>query len=275
MCCIIDIIPYVALPTIPAGISENCRDFLLKTLAFDYNERPSAKELLEHPYIKGNPHCKYVKTQIFVDVSYVKAQTFTDSHSHSESKVFTSRDLRSEHSQANFESQLPQRPERRKTFVINVTPKQDDQEQSLPRTQTLDPKGFKGTISLDVRRSADVNLDPQEKVDNAEDNSLRFSHNGLKQSRNIERDRYNTSPHMFGVESSEFEVSQLKNPSKSLVEEEQKQDIGQQKRMAELRKWEEEMRKELDNVTSQSSMSSLKSVVQQSDLTYRAEVVNT
>ena len=36
----------------PYDISENCRDFLYKTLKFNSKDRHNAVQLLEHPFIK-------------------------------------------------------------------------------------------------------------------------------------------------------------------------------------------------------------------------------
>lgn len=42
---------YNEIPPIPGDISKNCKDFLLKCLEKDPKNRPSAAELLEHPFI--------------------------------------------------------------------------------------------------------------------------------------------------------------------------------------------------------------------------------
>lgn len=40
-------------PTFPSEVSESCRDFLYKTLKFKPEDRPTALDLLEHPFVKG------------------------------------------------------------------------------------------------------------------------------------------------------------------------------------------------------------------------------
>ena len=38
----------------PHEISENCRDFLYKTLKFNPEDRPNVVQLLTHPFIKDS-----------------------------------------------------------------------------------------------------------------------------------------------------------------------------------------------------------------------------
>jgi mitogen-activated protein kinase kinase kinase len=40
-----------AKPTIPSDISADAQDFLLKTFDLDYEARPDAGELLQHPWV--------------------------------------------------------------------------------------------------------------------------------------------------------------------------------------------------------------------------------
>ena len=42
-----------AKPALPDDISQDCIDFLNATFELDYNNRPSADELLQHPFITG------------------------------------------------------------------------------------------------------------------------------------------------------------------------------------------------------------------------------
>lgn len=42
---------YNETPVIPSNISENCKDFLVKCLQRDCNLRPTAQELLKHPFV--------------------------------------------------------------------------------------------------------------------------------------------------------------------------------------------------------------------------------
>jgi len=41
-------------PNIPNELSENCRDFLMKTFQFNPEDRPTAADLLEHPFVRGD-----------------------------------------------------------------------------------------------------------------------------------------------------------------------------------------------------------------------------
>jgi len=43
----------IAPPNIPNELSENCRDFLMKTFQFNPEDRPTAADLLEHPFVRG------------------------------------------------------------------------------------------------------------------------------------------------------------------------------------------------------------------------------
>ena len=39
------------LPPIPERLSSECKDFILKCLVRDYEKRPTAEELLSHPWL--------------------------------------------------------------------------------------------------------------------------------------------------------------------------------------------------------------------------------
>lgn len=43
------------LPTIPNTLSRDAQDFILKCLQVNPDNRPSAAQLLEHPYVKKQP----------------------------------------------------------------------------------------------------------------------------------------------------------------------------------------------------------------------------
>jgi len=42
-----------APPVFPSDISEQCRDFLTKAFQFKPEDRPTAAELLDHPFVRG------------------------------------------------------------------------------------------------------------------------------------------------------------------------------------------------------------------------------
>ena len=44
----------LAPPPFPNNISEQCRDFLYKIFKFRPEDRPTAADLLEHPFVKGS-----------------------------------------------------------------------------------------------------------------------------------------------------------------------------------------------------------------------------
>jgi len=42
-----------AMPPLPSTVSEECQDFLNQVFRFRPEERPTACELLDHPFIRG------------------------------------------------------------------------------------------------------------------------------------------------------------------------------------------------------------------------------
>jgi len=53
-----------ALPPLPEGISEACKDFLLKTFRFDPEDRPTPLGLLEHPFLREeNQETSYLEAE--------------------------------------------------------------------------------------------------------------------------------------------------------------------------------------------------------------------
>jgi len=53
-----------ALPPLPEGISDACKDFLLKTFRFDPEDRPTPLGLLEHPFLREeNQETSYLEAE--------------------------------------------------------------------------------------------------------------------------------------------------------------------------------------------------------------------
>ena len=168
--------------------------------------------------------------------------------------------LRSEQSQSNFDGQASNRGTKTKTFVINLSKGLNETSPHTPiRRQTYDFPGSKGLVSLDIRRSAETGLALRNKADPADEGEEKLIEKGT------EEVCFKSQPCKIVDESAELQASQIKNLSKATIPEEQKTELNSPDQKAERAKWEEAMRKELNNVT-ESSDSAMSGITHKTNL---------
>lgn len=69
-----------AHPPFPEGITDNCKDFLLRTFKFDPDTRPSPLDLLEHNFVREERNdTSYIEAESIQTHTY---QTFSSGHGH-------------------------------------------------------------------------------------------------------------------------------------------------------------------------------------------------
>ena len=60
-------IAYIVHPPYPKKMSDNCKDFLDRIFTTDPEQRPTALDLDEHPFIKGNCCSRCVGTEAAIE----------------------------------------------------------------------------------------------------------------------------------------------------------------------------------------------------------------